>query len=306
MIGLLAICGGLVWLFQGAHKTEVVDNREQIQGKTEKQWIQSLTTISPLIYGPEQVQWEALGPRGVAILCKALNQGNGKWAYRYAQAYSTLRPFWQRWLPKPNDTSIIRGHAAWLLGKVAAQSEDVAAPALVHALHNEGDKDVLNDIIVCILENHDWVRHRQKEKSQMFRDLINAASSYRSALRQNAIAALRIYPERTAVVVPVLTKALDDPEVEVRWTAITVLHEIAPESAKPKIVQTITNMIYGKEHRMFLPERIEWLGEMRKDALPAVPALLDSVHNTNADIAKAAQHALAKIAPEIADKTAQK
>jgi HEAT repeat protein len=299
---ILAICGVSLWLTLRPHRDEIV------QGKRESERISSFTNGygsggSFAQYQREQEEikeWRALGPQGIEILCRALDKGSSRFTLLYLGYYNGLDDRFQRCLPKPVDTANRRQHAAFLLGSLAPENKDVAVPALIRALKRDPDADVRLNIIGHL--DPELLRGKDKERLEILPELIKAAQSYNWGLRHNALTTFQMYPDRLSTVIPILTNALQDAEGDICWTAVTTLHQLAPDVAKPQIVEAITNMFHEQDEQFFLPGRIEWLGEMRKDALPAVPALLDALHSTNADVARAASHALVKIAPEMAEK----
>ena len=70
-----------------------------------------------------------------------------------------------------------------------------------------------------------------RAKRELLPEFIRLMQDDNWGVRNNAVIALRYYPEQAAVVVPVLVKALRDPAPEVRRLAAAALRKNDPEAA---------------------------------------------------------------------------
>jgi hypothetical protein len=291
IIALIGLVSGLTWFLQ--HRR----NHPLLQGKTEAAWIESLGR--PFVED-EPDQWRALGPRGIQLLCQALNQGNGRLAVCYSQFYnSAIGNSLKKCLPTPLYARPIHEHAAYLLFQLRLDAK-ASVSELIRALKNETNDNVRMTLLADFLSNPGLLDGNPREKAALLPELIKDTQHSSLAVRKDAIGVLRLYTEQSQVVVPVLVKCLQDPVPDVRWNAVMALQKIAPNAAKPEIVQTIVKMVQINEEPQFLPGRIEWLGGLGTNALPAVSILLETIKSTNTPLADAATHALQKINPQAA------
>lgn len=192
-------------------------------------------------------QWRALGPRGVQLLCQALNEGNGRLAVCYAQFYnSAIGNFLDKCLLTPLYALPIHEHAATLLYRIGLDAKG-SVSEIIQALKNEKDGDVRMTILADFGSNPGLLNGKAREKAELLPELIKDTQSLNWELRANAIEVLKLYAEHSQVVVPVLVKCLQDPVPGVRWNAVMSLQKVAPDAAKPEIVQTVIKMLQNHE-----------------------------------------------------------
>ncbi|EEF57459.1 HEAT repeat domain-containing protein, partial [Pedosphaera parvula] len=287
---------GLAWQILRAQSYRL------IQGKTEAEWIKSITYRGE---SAETDQWRALGPQGIEMLVKALNAGNGPLESRYARIWPSLPDFLRHWLPVPVNSYSTRMCAINMLERLGPDAKS-AIPEMVKALKREKTSGVRLSIIDCFSYERGLLRGRDREKNELLPEFIAAMQSPEWALRNNAALALAEYPERADVVVPVLMKTLNDSSVEVRMMAAKALHLVAPQTAaKPEVVEVIIGILKNPNDQIAY-QAAQLLGDIGNAASAAIPALTESIHGTNRLVASTAERALKKIDPQAAAKAGVK
>lgn len=205
------------------------------RGKPESYWIEHL------IYNDEEQvkQWREFGPDGVGVLVRALDGANRPRDRIYRQFYRGTRRFLcgrlMRFLPAPrmDATRVTRMKVVDLLSALSKDAK-LAIPAITRALHDE-DASVRQNAINFFTEGEDEnCLLNQMEggaKRELLPEFIRALQDNDWGLRNNALVALRYYPEQAQIVVPVLVKALQDPVPKVRQLAADALKRIDPTAA---------------------------------------------------------------------------
>lgn len=205
------------------------------QGKPESYWIEHLSYRDE-----EQVkQWREFGSDGVRVLVRALDGANRPADRFYRNAYQKMSPIMpgglMDHLPGPRDdlTRVTRMKVVELLSRLSKDAKE-ATPAMTRALKDE-DQGVRHIAISFFTEGEDEKTLLNQMEAGAKRDLlpafVRAMQDDNWAVRNNAVIALRYYPEQAEVVVPVLVKALQDPVPKVRQLAADALKRIDPAAA---------------------------------------------------------------------------
>jgi HEAT repeat protein len=117
----------------------------------------------------------------------------------------------------------------------------------------------------------------ERQKDELFPELLRAMASPDDAVRNNALVALQYYPNQIQTVVPLLVKALQDPGPWVRLTAVGALNKVDPETAAKAdvvrvLVACLTNGLTANEATFAL-------GDLHREPELAVPALIQSLQS---------------------------
>ena len=230
LIALLVLVGCIIaaWL--------TIRPRDPLfRGKPESWWIEHL------VYNDvEQVkQWREFGPVGVRVLGRALDGANRPSDRIYRQVYrgtSRILPGpLIRLMPAPrmDATRVARMTVVDILSRLSKDAK-LAIPAMTLALNDE-DSSVRQIAINfftqgedenCLLNQMD-----PKAKKELLPEFIRAVQDNDWGLRNNALVALRFYPEQAQIVDPVLIAALQDPVPTVRRLAADALKRVDPAAA---------------------------------------------------------------------------
>lgn len=277
------ITGTLVWRLMFA-------SNALFHGKPEKEWIKSIA-----YYGGEAQlkQWRGLGPDGLRLLARTLEQGRS-----YRKTYRWLMPRLPgilsarlyRLLPKPEDSHSTRMCVTSLLKQFGKDAKPVE-PAIARALRDD-DSGVRQIAIGCYDEL--LAVMTQPEKLARLPEFIRAMQESDWGIRNNAVIALRFYPDQAPVVVPVLIKALQDPEIQVRMLTVEALAHIDLAAAIHSGAVLIAIQILRDPNDQVAYQAAELLGKMGQEPTLAVPALIEAMHGTNRLVASTAARALGK------------
>ncbi len=288
---LFVILCVVAWLFLPARDP-------LFQGKPESAW------ITNIVYNGSDAQtkqWQEYGPDGVRVLVRGLNKANHPLERAYRNTYRRMAPrlpgFFLRFLPAPRTDS---GRATRMsvveliakLGKIA----DFATPAMARTL--DGDDPSVRQLAINYFTDTEDEHCRlnrldTNEKKKLLPSFIRDAQDVGNwGVRNNAVMALRYYPEQREAVAPVLQNALQDKQPQVRLVAADALNHVAPDdivSAKavPAIIEVLEN---PDDQIAYRAARL--LGEMRQEPSLAVPALIVAAAGTNTLVACSALWAL--------------
>jgi len=205
------------------------------RGQRESEW------IAQLVYRDEaQVeQWRKFGPEGTRVLIRALEGADRPMDRAYRRFYrDMLRLLPGRLaagLPLPRDdlTRATRMNIVYLLSRLSKDAKE-ATPVMVKSLKDEHAGVGMLAIIYFIRNEDDHVLLTElppKTKRDLLPEFIRLAQSKDAGSRNNATVALRYYPEQAQVVVPVLTKLLQDSDANVRRIATNSLKKVDPVAA---------------------------------------------------------------------------
>jgi HEAT repeat protein len=295
------------------------------QGRTENEWIASLTTPPG---EKEMQQWRALGAEAVPMLARALGTGTSPIERWYFNHWFKLPEAVKKRLAVPRITVTIRRNASAVLGGLTCDISK-AAPALGRALHDE-DEYVRVDAAICL---NSALPKLGQDKSRILPDLLQAMQDTNHLVRENATQCLRNYEEQSRTVGPVLEKALGDPEEHNRYIAVQALKRLDQEEAgkggaESILIRSLTNddLIVCVNAALVLSE-MKWnpgrevleitkmlnddrpgkqrmvamaLGKYGPEASSAIPALKHAFETGEPRVREAASNALVEIEPRAA------
>jgi hypothetical protein len=222
------VCGSVAWL--------AIRPRDPLfRGKPESYWIEHLAYSDE-----EQVrQWREFGSDGVRVLVRALDGASRPRDRLYRNAY---RKIWRilpsglvRLLPAPRMdlTRSTRMNVVDLLSRLSKDAK-LATPSMARALRDE-DHAVRQIAITFFTRGEDenclLNQMEARAKRDLLPEFVRAMQDDNWGVRNNAVIALRYYPEQAQVVVPVLVKALQDPVPKVSQLAADALKRIDPAAA---------------------------------------------------------------------------
>jgi hypothetical protein len=203
--------------------------------KPESEWIAHLTYRDE-----DQVkQWREFGPNGVIVLVRALEGANRPKDRFYRNFYrGALRILPGRvvsHLPAPR-MDLTRGTRMTVVDILSRLSPDAkpAIPAMTRALKDESDsvRQIAINFFTSGEDEHALLNQMEPAAKRDLLPLFIAAMQEDNwGVRNNALVALRYYPEQASVVVPVLLKALNDPVPQVRKLATNTFKRIDPTAA---------------------------------------------------------------------------
>lgn len=207
----------------------------QFRGHPDSYW------IDRLVYRDEaQVkQWREYGPDGVRVLVRALDGANRPGDTAYQKFHRMLRGILpaglMSFLPAPpmDLTRSTRMEVVDLLSRLSKDAT-LALPSMARTL-NDRDRAVRQIAITYFTagEDENCLLNKMEAgaKAKLLPDFIRAAQDDNWGVRNNAMVALRFYPEQAPLVVPVLLKALGDSEPPVRNLAADALKRVDPVAA---------------------------------------------------------------------------
>lgn len=286
VMAMCALLGGItLWL---AKSHDAV-----LQGKLESEWIGEIQYSG----GDAQAQqWRALGPEGLQLLARTLDQGRYYYKFYWWTAPKmgrVLSPSFERRF-NPDAVHPSRVNVISLLCSLGKDAEPVE-PAIARAV-TDGDVRVRQNALACY-ESGLLEVIGEKAKAERLSLFLDAMKSSDWCSRNNAAVALGFYTNDAPKVLPVLIKALGDSEVHVRLVvAKDLAHPDPAEAVKAGVIPVMLPILKDKDDQIAC-RAAEILGEMGKDAVPAIPELEESARGTNKLVAYTAKRALKKIAP---------
>ena len=264
-------------------------------GQLESQWIAGLKYHDD----DQNKEWRGFGSEGVDVLVRALKKQNGistRQRFYNRFYYSASRIGLGRVLPaaKTDPTHGTRMCLVSLLGNLRTNTIS-AVPVMIQTARDE-DRGVRLSAIAFFSGNEDETaplnRMTPSDKRKLLPILLENMNDSDGSIRNNTVLLFRYYPEEVATVSPVLTNALYDSKLEVRFLAADALNKIAPEEIVPSgAVQILINL--AKEPNDQVAYRaLQILGEIGKEPTKVVPILAENVQSTNALLAHTAIHAI--------------
>lgn len=290
---LLAFAGGSFWLLWLSRGRFSSSSDPIFHGKPESYWV---TNVAYWPADEDIKQWREFGPDGVRVLIRGLQNANHPVERAYRKTYRQLAPRLPGALarllpyPKPDSTLATRMCLVSFLCRLGSEA-NIAEPIMARTLKDE-DASVRQLAINFFTWGEDEkARLNQlepKEKRKLLPDFIRAMEDQRSGnwgLRNNAAVALRYYPEQRQAVAPVLVKALKDPIPTVRLMAADALNRIDPEASKKAGAVSVVIPSLKDPDDQVAYRAAQLLGQMKNEAELAVPALIQTLENTNTLVA---------------------
>ena len=293
--GVLLLCAGclaglVLWVGKGA-----LARREPLfRGKPESEWIKNLK-----YWDDEQVkEWRTYGEEGVQVLIRGLQNANrpGERAYR---KYSRVMPAYLRgWLPapKPDSTRVTRMCLVSLLASLGNAASN-AVPIMLRTVRDDESDSVRQGALNYFNSTEDdhclLNRLPAAQKLALLPALIRGIQDPGNwGLRNNAAISLRYYPEQRERVAPVLVKALQDSQPQVRLLAAEALNRVDPAAAKKAGATAIVAAIAKNPDDQIASHAVAALRGPGTEPELAVPVLLECLQSTNTLVACEAVWAL--------------
>jgi HEAT repeat protein len=253
------------------------------RGKPETEWIKNLK-----YWDDQQVkEWQGYGEEGVQVLIRGLQKANHPGERAYRRFYRLIPASIARWLPAPkNDsTQATRQCVVSLLSSLGTNATS-ATPVMLWAVTKD-ESDSVRQSALCYFnssEDDNCILNKLPagQKAALLPALLNAVqNSPNWGLRNNAALALRYYPEQQKVVAPVLLKALQDSQPQVRLLAAEALNRVNPEAARKAGITSILVAISKNPDDQIAFRAVAALGHAGSQPELAVPALIECLKSKN-------------------------
>jgi len=273
------------------------------RGQLESGWIANLRYNDD-----KQVkEWQSYGPEGVQVLIRGMENAQRPWERKYRETYRKIPSKLQRLFPDPrqDSTRSPRTRMVSLLSRLDKDA-DSATPVMVQALKDENDSVrqlavnffthvTYGDIKEARLDRIDKVL--KKDILSLF---IAGLQESNYGLRNNALIALRYYPEEKQAVTSAVIPILKDPEPMVRIRAVQTLQQIDSDATVSAGAVAEAVRILQHPDDQIASQAAEILGKMQKEPSLVVPALINAMNGTNSLVGSSAAIALRNF-PEHAD-----
>jgi hypothetical protein len=253
------------------------------RGKPESEWIRKLKYWDD----PQVAEWRGYGEEGVQVLIRGLKNANRPGERAYRRLNRALPAFLRQWLPspKPDSTRSTRMCLVSLLASLAKDARS-ATPVMIWTVTNDEDDSVrqgaLNYFNSTEDENCLLNQLPPAQKQALLPALLSAMQNPANwGLRNNAAISLRWFPEKRDVVAPVLVKALQDPQPQVRLLAAEALNRVAPDVAAKAGTTAVLVVIAKHPDDQIAHRAVAALGRSGSDPALAVPALTECLQSTN-------------------------
>jgi hypothetical protein len=253
------------------------------RGKPESVWIKNLK-----YWDEEQVkEWRGYGPEGVQVLIRGLQRANRPGERLYRQIYRHSPGFLKRWAPYPSQDSsrATRMCVADVLSRLGTDAK-AAIPIMKWTLiHDEADS--VRQIAIGFFNSTEdekcfFNQMRPEERANLLPALLrDVKDGVNWGLRNNAVLALKWFPEERERVVPALTNALHDAQPQVALVATESLNHIAPGMATNIGAVPILAQILKSPDDQIAHRAADLLGELKADPSVSVPALIEGMNSTN-------------------------
>jgi hypothetical protein len=222
---LLAISAAFFFWLR-ASQTDLV-----FRGQPESVWIQALVYRDE----PQAEQWRKFGPKGVHVLMRALDDANRPFERDYRKLYHKMAPIAGRFIPHPrmDSTRARRMTVCDLLCRLGKDAA-IATPAMIRELDDEeaSVRQIAINFFTLPEDQTALLNQMDKaEKQKLLPTFIRDIQDSHPGLRINAAVALGYYSEQTAIVVPILVKALQDSDPQAALAARASLNKIDPKAA---------------------------------------------------------------------------
>ena len=233
--------------------------------KTEHELIKSIAYFGD---DDQLKKWHVLGPRGIQMLVRALQTSDYDHSTRMC--------------------------VASLLSQLKQDAKN-AIPEIVSMLKIEKD-DSVRGILLGYFEGQ-MQEVGERERSEMFPELIRALENSNSSVRNNALVLLQYYTSQTEEVIPLMVKALQDSSPGVRLMAVKALEKIDPQnSAGIEQVALVAKCLTGPagDTPGAANDAAFMLGRLHREPDIAIPALIQGLQNTATYVRENSAAALGK------------
>jgi len=285
---LMLMLTGLVWVCSPQPAPDGL-----FRGRAESDWIAHLSYRDD----DELKQWRGFGPEGARVLIRGLDKANRPFQRTYRRTYRAIAsklPGLARLLPAPRSDST-RETRLKLVSLLSSLGNDArsATPAMGRALKDE-NPDVRALAISFFTgpeDEHALLNQLDKSQKRKLLPALIAALQDNTpswSVRNNAALALRYYPEAARVVVPALTKALQDPIPQVRLLAAAALLRVDADAARKAGAARVVISILKEPDAQVAYWAARLLGDVQAQPELAVPALLECLRQTNTLVASQA------------------
>lgn len=267
-------------------------------GRPESDWISGVR-----YYDDAQAkQWHEFGPEGVQVLIRGLDKLNHGWDRKYRETYRKTPRLLRRILPqpKPDTTHSKRMELVSLLSRLGPDAKE-ATPIMIETLRNENASVGMMAISFFTAGENPAAPLNQLDqahKQELLPLLLAAVQSNNEGLRNNALIALRYYPNEQQTVTPAILPLLKDPKPEIRLRTVQTLYRVNPDRLVSSGGVTVALDILENPDPQLAHQGATTLGEMHKEPALVVPALLDAVRGTNSLVSSSAIRALSKFPEE--------
>lgn len=283
---VLVLLGGLFLVLRPSRET-------QFRGQPESYWI---TNINYFGSDEQTARWRSFGPEGLRFLARALDRTYGP-SYTYRKAYRRyayrLPAFVTRRLPTPVEPRQTQMHILSLLSQMSADTNcaRIAEPSVARALKDEDDG--VCGIALGWYESGGPLISAETKRARL-PDFLRLAQSGDEALRNNAAVALAHYADEAPAVAPVLAKALQETNLEIRITIASALAKVDPQVAVKSGVVPIAIETLRNPNDQIAYRAAELLGRLVAEPALSVPALIEGTQSTNDLVAIDSMAALVK------------
>jgi hypothetical protein len=280
LVAVTAIVLGLgLWI---GHLT-LPHSTPMFRGKPESEWIKNLK-----YWDDDQVkEWRGYGEDGVQVLIRGLKNANHPGERAYRRLHRALPSFLWRWLPDPKDdsTRVTRQCVVCLLASLNKDARS-ATPVLIWTVRKDENDSVRQSAINYFnsSEDENCILNKlpPEQKLALLPALLKAVQNPGNwGLRNNAAVSLRWFPEKRDVVAPVLVKALQDPQPQVRILAVEALNRVAPDVAAKAGTTAVLVPITKHPDDQIAHRAVQVLGQAGSEPAAAVPAIIDCLQSTN-------------------------
>jgi hypothetical protein len=283
---LIAAFGVVLWMLLPAREA-------LFRGKPESYWI---TNINYFGTSEQTAQWRGFGPDGMRFLAGALDRTYG-WPYTYRKTYRRyayrLPAFVTRRLPAPVEP---RHTQMCILSLLSQMSEDTncvrfAEPAVARALKDD-DHGVCG-VALGWYESGGPLMSAEARRARL-PDFLRLMQGDDQWLRNNAAVALAHFRNEASTVAPVLAKALQETNPQIRITIAGALATVDPQVAVQSGVVPIAIEILRNPDDQIAYRAAMLLGRLVAEPALSVPALIEGTRSTNDLVAIDSMAALVK------------
>lgn len=270
-----------------------------IRGKSEREWIAELKPE----YDPDQeALWKSLGDDGIRMLVRKYRALHGSTEYVWQRTYRSLSRILPNGVLKlfPPPAGIVTGGPRATVMSRLGSLEDPRGLGLSVATLALDDLDLGARLGAISYFTHGTIRDvpltrmDPRTRARLLPKFLAGLQDREWLVRNNAVIALRFFPEASSVVVPALSQAILDPRPEVQLAAAQILHGVASDRLTQRAAISAVITVLASPNDQIAWQAAEALGEFGAEPEMAVPALVATLSLTNALIAETAAGALTR------------